>query len=245
MLETYSQIDCDLVDKNKNPKKYRLTEALPHVEAMNQRQATTMIYGNVGTAPEEFTGFMPRYSSLTAGNAMNVINAGGLGSDNASVLFVTWGDSTCSGIFPTGSMAGIKHEDKGKILIQNANGVTGALLDMYVDKWKWDLGLALMDWRSCARVCNIDASNLVSETSAADLTKLMIKAYWRIIRSVGKKVIYMNATVGQMLDIQRAAAIKAGGGLTFDNVDGKERMSFRGIPIRIVDAMLNTEALVS
>ena len=51
MLETYSQIDCDIVDKNKNPKKYRLTEALAHVEGMNQRQATTMIYGNVGTAP--------------------------------------------------------------------------------------------------------------------------------------------------------------------------------------------------
>lgn len=245
MLEAYSQVDCDLVDKNKNPKKFRLTEALAHVEAMNQRQATTMIYGNAGTAPEEFTGFFPRYSSLSAGNADNVINGGGLGSDNTSILLVTWGDTVCSGIFPTGSMAGIKHEDKGRVLIQNANGVTGALLDMYVDKWKWDLGLALMDWRGVCRICNIDASNLVSEVSAADLTKLMIKATWRVRGRRGRQVFYMNRTVAQMLDIQREAVVKAGGGITFENVDGRVRMNFRGIPIRIVDGILNTEAVVS
>jgi len=245
MLEAYSQVDCDIVDKNKNPKKFRLTEALAHVEAMNQRQATTLIYGNAGTAPEEFTGFMPRYSSLTAGNASNVINAGGLGSDNCSVLLVTWGDTVCSGIFPANSNVGLKHTDKGKVLIQNANGVTGAMLDMYVDKWKWDLGLALLDWRGCARVCNIDSSNLTSETSAANLTKLMIKAIWRVRGRRGKQVFYMNRTCAQMLDIQRLAAVTAGGGLTFDNVDGRTRMFFRGIPVKIVDAMLETEALVS
>ncbi len=245
MLDAYSQVDCDIVDKNRNPKKFRLTEALAHVEAMNQRQATTLFYGNVGTAPEEFTGFAPRYSSLSAGNAANIINAGGLGSDNSSVWLVTWGDTVCSGIFPTGSKVGLKHTDKGKVLIQNANGVTGALLDMYVDHWKWDMGLALVDWRGVARVANIDVSNLTSESSAADLTKLIIKAIWRVRGRRGKQVLYMNRTVAQMLDIQREAAVKAGGGLTFENVDGKTRMSFRGIPIKIVDALLETEALVS
>ncbi len=244
MLKTFSQIDCDIVDKNRNPKKFRLTEAQPHVEAMSQRQATTLIYGNVGTAPEEFTGFMPRMSSLTAGNASNVIDGGGVGSDNTSILAVCWGDNTVTGIFPTGSKAGISHENKGKVLIQNAGGVTGAMLDMYVDYWRWDCGLAVPDWRAMARVCNIDVSNLTSETSAADITKLLIKATWRIRRSTGKKIIYMNSTVAQMFDIQRVAAIAAGGGLTFENVDGKVRMSFRSIPIKIVDAILETEARV-
>src|SRR5580765_8055461 len=200
MLETYSQIDCDIVDKQHNPKKFRLTEAFPHVEAMNQRQATTLFYGNAGVSPEEFTGMSVRYSSLSAGNASHVINAGGVGSDNCSVWLLTWGDTALSGIYPTGSKAGIDHEDKGKVLIQNANGVTGALLDMYVDKWKWDLGIALMDWRSCARICNIDVSNLVGETSAADLTKLMIKATWRVRGALGKQVFYMNRSSAQMLD---------------------------------------------
>jgi len=245
ILETYSQVDCDIVDKNKNPSKFRLTEAAPHVEAMSQRQATTMIYGNAGTAPEEFSGLAVRMSSLTAGNAENVIDAGGTGSDNTSIYGVTWADSVCTGIFPTGSKVGMSHTNKGKVLIQNANGVTGALLDMYVDRWKWDMGLAVPDWRGISRICNIDASNLVSEVSAADVTKLLIKLYWRIRSSTGKHVIYMNRSVAQMLDIQRDAAVKAGGGLTFDNVDGKVRMSFRGWPIRIMDVILNTEARVS
>jgi hypothetical protein len=73
----------------------------------------------------------------------------------------------------------------------------------------------------------------------------MIKATWRVRGRRGKPVFYMNRTCAQMLDIQREAAVKAGGGLTFDNVDGKVRMSFRGIPCRIVDALLETEAVVS
>lgn len=245
MLESYSQVDKDLVDKNKNPNKFRLTEARAFIEAMNQRQATTLFYGNAGTAPEEFTGFAPRFSSLSAGNASNIINAGGVGSDNCSIWLVTWGDNTCTGIFPTGSMVGLKHTNEGEVLIQNAGGVTGALLKMYVDHWKWDLGLALPDWRGVCRIANIDVSNLTGETSAADLTKLMIKATWRVRGRLGKPVFYMNRTCAQMLDIQREVAVKAGGGLTFDNVDGKVRMSFRGIPVRVVDALIETEALVS
>jgi hypothetical protein len=38
----------------------------------------------------------------------------------------------------------MSHEDKGKVLIQNANGTGRSRLDMYVDKWKWT-GIALMD----------------------------------------------------------------------------------------------------
>lgn len=244
MLHALSQVDCDLVDKNKNPKKFRLTEGLAFVESMNQRQATTMFYGNAGTAPEEFTGFSPRYSSLSAGNAENIIDGGGTGSDNLSIWLVTWGDNVCTGIFPTGSKVGLKHKDEGRIWIQNANGVTGAMLEMYMDSWKWDLGLALPDWRGVVRIANVDVSNLVGEVSAADLTKLMIKATWRVRGRRGKKVFYMNRTAAQFLDIQRSAAVQAGGGLTFENVDGRVRMSFRGIPVKIVDALVETEARV-
>ncbi len=245
ILDAYSQVDTELVNKSRNPNKFRLTESRAFVEAMNQRTATTIWYGNQGTAPEEFTGMSTRYSSLSAGNAANVINAGGVGSDNCSVWLLTWGDNALSGLFPTGSKVGLKHEDKGEVLIQNANGVIGALLPMMVDRWSWKLGLALIDWRSCARICNIDVSNLVGETSAADLTKLMIKATWRVRGRMGKHVFYMNRTAAQMLDIQRAASVKAGGGLTFENLDGKTRMTFRGIPVHISDALLETEALVS
>ena len=56
---------------------------------------------------------------------------------------------------------------------------------------------------------------------------------------------YMNRTVFQMLDIQRRDDVISGGGLVYTDVDGKAVPSFRGIPIKIVDALLETEGQVS
>jgi len=51
--------------------------------------------------------------------------------------------------------------------------------------------------------------------------------------------------VFQMLDIQRRDDIITGGGLVYKEVDGVAIPTFRGIPIRICDALLETEATVS
>jgi len=86
---------------------------------------------------------------------------------------------------------------------------------------------------------------LVSKSSAADLTELMIRAYHRIpTMGMGKCAFYMNRTVKQMLDIQRRDDVQSGGSLVYNDVDGKLIPSFRGIPVRTVDAILETEALV-
>lgn len=247
MLESYSQVDKKLAGLGGNVKAFRLSEARAFIEAMNQRQATTLIYGNGGSAPAEFTGLAPRYSLKSAGNGANIIDGGGTGGVNSSIWLSVWGENTVSCIFPKGSKAGLDHTNIGEVLIQNANGVTGALMEALVDKWTWDMGLALMDWRFCARIANIDIANLLAQVAgtAADLPTLMIKAMYRIpnIR-LGKAVFYMNRTCAEFLDIERRGAVTSGGGLTYENVDGKRVMSFRGIPIKIVDAILETEARV-
>jgi hypothetical protein len=87
-------------------------------------------------------------------------------------------------------------------------------------------------------------SNLVAESSAADLTKLMIRAIHRLPSlSVGKPVFYVNRTVRQMLDIQ--ALNKSSSQITVDNFDGKLITKFRGIPIQTCDQILETESAVS
>lgn len=95
------------------------------------------------------------------------------------------------------------------------------------------------------RIPNIDISNLVAKSSAADLIELMIKAVHRLPNRMGKPVFYMNRTVFQMLDIQRRDDIITGGGLVYNEVDGKIVPSFRGIPIKIVDALTETETVVA
>lgn len=246
MLEAYCEVDKDLAELNGNTAAFRLSEAQAFIEAMNQQMSSTLIYGNSGTAPEQFNGLAVRYSSLSSTNASNVITGSGSGSDNSSIYLVCWGAQTIHGIFPKGSKAGLIHEDIGLSTVETTAGVGGTRMRAYLDHWQWKCGVALKDWRYVVRIPNIDISNLVTQSSAADLVKLMIKATHRIPNmNLGKPVFYMNRTCFQMLDIQRRDDVSTGGQLNYDVVDGKRVPMFRGIPIRLVDALLETEAAVS
>jgi len=245
MLEAWSEVDKDLALLNGNTPAFRLSEAQAFIEAMNQEMASTLFYGNSGLAAEEFTGLSVRYSDPAATNGQNVLDAGGSGSDNTSVWLICWGANTVHGIFPKGSKAGLIHEDHGEVTVETTAGIAGQRMRAYQDQWQWKCGVAVRDWRYAVRIGSIDVSNLVAKSSAADLTELMIKAYHRIpTMGMGKCAFYMNRTVKQMLDIQRRDDVQSGGSLVYNDVDGKLIPSFRGIPVRTVDAILETEALV-
>ncbi len=246
MLEAWSEVDVDLAEMNGQVSQFRLQEAQSFIESMNQEMQATVIYGNAGTAPEEFTGLAARYSSLSAANAQNIVSGGSSDTDNCSIWLIVWGTQTVHGIFPKGSKAGLFHEDLGKVTVETTAGVAGARMRAYQDHWQWKCGLALRDWRYAVRIPNLDVSALSAKSSAADLSDLMIKAMARIPNlSMGKAAFYMNRTCKQSLDIQRRDDVTAGGGLAYDNVDGKPVSSFRGIPVRVVDALLENEAVVS
>lgn len=246
MLEAWSEVDVELAKLEGDLAEFRLSEGMAFIEAMNQEMSQTLIYGNPGLAPEEFLGFTTRYSAISgAVNGSHVINGGGTGSDNMSVWLVGWGANSVYGIFPKGSAAGLDHEDKGKQIVYGANGVGASRLDVYSEKWQWKAGLCLKDWRYVVRICNVDVSNLVAKVSAADLTELMIKATHRLPTLKGiSPAFYMNRTAIEMLDIQRRDDVQSGGGIKFENVDGDRRYSFRGIPIGVVDQLLETESAV-
>lgn len=248
MLEAFSEVDVDLANLNGNVNAFRLSEAQAFLEAMNQEMAQTFFYGNAGLNPEEFTGLAPRFSSLSASipNSANIISGSGSGSDNSSVWLIGWGERTIHGIYPKGSIAGLMHEDLGKQVIQGSTGIGGTRMLGYLDHFQWKCGIALHDWRFVVRIPNIDISNLVAKSSAADLPELMIKATHHIHNlEACKPVFYMNRTCFEMLDIQRRDDVISGGQLDYAVVDGKRIPMFRGIPVRISDALLETEAAVS
>jgi len=246
MLEARSHIDLKLAELNGMSNAFRLSEDAAFIEAMNQTQATTMFYGNPGTDPRQYLGLAPRYSSTTAGNGANILNANGSGSDNTSIWLVVWGDSTVFCPFPKGSQAGLNVRDLGEDDVQDANGGWyRALKTLY----QWDNGLVVKDWRYVVRIANIDVSNLVAESSAADLIKLMARAIDRIpALGMGSAAFYMNRTVHSMLRIQ--AMSKTSNVLSIEsglNQFGKPHSwtAFDGIPLRKSDGILLTEATVS
>lgn len=243
ILDAWSEIDKKVADLNGNTAAWRLSEASAFIEAMNHEMVGTLFYGNSNTDEKEFTGFAPRYASPTGSTGQNVLDAGGSGSDNTSIFLVVWGDN-CHGIYPKGSTAGLKHTDYGLQVIENAGGVSGALMEGYRDHYEWEMGLHIRDWRYVVRIGSIDVSNL-GGASEADLTKFMTKAVHRIpMLAAGRAAFYCNRTVAQYLDIQRQAAVAGGGQLSYQVVDGIWTSMFRGIPIRTVDQIVENEAAV-
>jgi hypothetical protein len=244
-LEAWSEIDAKLVEISNDAAATRLSEAQAFIEALSQEMATTLFYGDTAATPERFLGLAPRFNDSTAENGSQIVKAGGSGSDNTSIWFVVWSERTCHGLYPKGSRAGLQRDDKGKQVKELSDG---SMYDVFREKFCWDLGFSVRDWRYVSRVCNIDVSDLSSDaTTGADLHEKMVEAYYRLYQrrvTGGTAAIYCNTKVKEFLHKQ---ALKANSNtfIRLSEVDGQEKMSFLGMPIRECDAILNTEATVA
>lgn len=249
MLEAFGEVDKDVAELNGNTAAFRLSQARGFIESMNQEMAATTFYGNSGVDPEEFTGLSIRYSSLSGASAQNILDAGGTGSANTSIWLIVWGPETITGIYPKGSLAGLQHQDLGLETVEVTAGVAGNRMLAYRDHFQWKCGLAVMDWRYAVRIANVDIDNLVAESSAADVIKLMSRAIDRIpSMGMGRPSFYVNRTVASMLRIQAlnksASAIAAEAAL---NQFGQriDRLKLLDIPVNLCDQLLETEARVT
>jgi hypothetical protein len=252
MLEARSEVDKDLAMLNGNTAQFRLSEDTAFLEAMNQTQATTMFYGNPATEPKAYLGLAPRYSSTSAGNGANVMSsAGSNAATNTSVYLVVWGDNTVYCPFPKGSKAGLVHEDLGEQTVYDSSN----RMQAYATRYQWKNGLVVKDWRYVVRICNINTTDLIAGTNGqaasagTNLIKMMSRALYRIPNlSMGRAAFYMNRTVHSGLAIQAMDksqyVLKVNEGLSQFGMPNAW-LSFQGVPIRKVDSLINTEAVVS
>lgn len=243
-FEDRSSLDVDLANRTGNIPQARLSRGRMHIEGFNQKMAQQLIYG---ASSEEMLGLANRYALSTDTNGDNIIKAGGSGSDNTSIYLIGWGEDKCYGIYPKGVSAGITHEDLG---IGDELDSSSKPYRAHRDRWKWEIGLCVPDHRYVVRICNIDKSDLVAESSAADLIKLMAKAIDRIPGTPSKLAFYANRTVLSMLRIQ--ALNKSSNALSVEdaiNQFGVQRpggqVKFLGIPVKRVDQIHNAEATVA
>lgn len=258
-LETYAVIDKDIADLNGNTAEFRLSEVKAFLEGMSQQVAATLIYGNQFVNPERFTGLAPRYSTVVLANsqtAANVLDAGGTASTNTSLWGVVWGSDTWHATFPKGKITGLQHRDMGEWPVTDTAGNT---YQAYRDHFKWEIGLVGRDWRYAFRICNIDVTQLTG-VSAANLINFIIRGIYRLptqpvsagtvqtsdtpeVRAnMGRTVLYGNRVLRTYLDLQ--AMNKTNVLLRIEEFDGKPITTFRGIPVRTCDAILNNEARV-
>jgi len=243
MLEAYAEVDKALADLNGNAAAFRLSEDKAFIEAMSQEMASTLFYGNETTEPEAFTGFAPRFNSLSAQNGDNIVNAAGASTDNTSIWLVVWGPNTCHGIYPKGSTGGVQMRDLGEVTVENVDGASGRA-QMYRSHYRWDCGLTVRDWRYIVRIANIDVSDLTTVSNTKKLIDWMIQAAERIPSfGAGRAAFYCNRNIREKLRL--GILEKVASNLTFETVAGKRVLMFDEIPVMRTDALLNNEAVVS
>ena len=253
MMEDYSEIDKDLAMLNGNTAEFRMSEDTPHLEGMSNNMAQTLFYGDTATNPERFLGLAPRYANLgtpsgkptaqaNSAYLSNVISGGGTTADiQTSVWYVVWGENTVHGIYPKGSKAGLINDDLGEqTLVDNAGGRFQGFRTHY----QWKMGLCVRDWRYIVRIPNVELNLMDTAANQQALYKAMIKAKYAVPQTgMGRGMFYASPAVHAMLDI--AAVEKTNAALGYTDVFGKELLSFRGIPIKSCNAILETEALVA
>lgn len=262
-LVDYSMVDKAEANLNGEVGKFRWNEDQAHIEGLSQQVASALFYSNEATNPQQFTGFAPYYNTVstsTAQSAKNVIDGGGTGSSNLSIWLVGWGDNSTYGIFPKGSQAGLTYEDKGDITpLYDSNGNR---FEGYTSYFAWWVGLCIKNWQYNVRICNIDTttSGLLG-VAPPDLFVFMSRAVVKLptatrrasgitqVDSPGDPVPgimpawYVNRTGREFMDIQ---AIRDKNVLiTPKEYAGEPVMMFRDIPIRVVDALTNTEARIT
>lgn len=262
MMEQKGSIDKDLAMLNDNTAQFRLSENVAHLEGMNNDMATALFYSDP-SVPEKFVGLTPRYNSLSAGNAQNILNAGGVGSDNTSIWLLGWGIKGVYGIYPKGSLGGLQHTEvkdgtgDGCVEVDDGTG-TGATYRAYVDRYQWKCGLAIKNWQYAVRIANIDVSDLLgltgtqTTTASTNIIKMMSRAIDRIPSPAGVKLaFYMNRTVHSGLKILALDKSTNALGvqealLQFGDMTVKTtELLFLGIPLRRVDAITLAEGLAS
>lgn len=242
LIEAMSVVDTEVAKLNGNEAAFRASEDLAFLQSLNNEVSFSAFYASTKTNPERIMGLTPRLDLTTAPGGSQIIkcHASAADADQSSIWLVCWGPEGVFGITPKGMPGGLESKDMGEQLWDDG---TGKKFIAYVSNWKWRVGLCVRDWRQVVRIANVDTSLIASnETTVIDA---MVKAYYQIgdINN-GRPVFYVTRRVAAMLQLQ-ARNMVTNSTLTIADIGGRPVLSFLGIPIRVTDALLENEAVVS
>ena len=160
LSETRTEVDEDILMIQPDPAGYRTSENVAAAEAMAQHQAKNLFYGNSKVNPKEHMGLAAYYADPSKANGYMMVDCGGrVEGIQTDMWLVGWSDSTVFGIFPKNSTAGIAHNDLGRST-KHYNDELGVerSKEVYMDRWTFQGGLVVKDWRYAGRLCNIEVT---------------------------------------------------------------------------------------
>jgi len=243
LFETMSKIDEELLRlAGANAAAVRQRKDARFIEAMSQAVADELIYGSIGDDKLGFNGLMTLFNSLTVypnGDSSwyyNVIDGGG-SSSCTSIWIIEWGADKVHLIYPKGTQAGIEINDLGKQLVSGYTGSTQYVA--YVTQFKWRCGLYVGDERCVQRISSLATSGTSNIFDDDDLITMINR-----LPGMGEDpmtTIYCNRTIRTQMDIR----LKDKNNVNYyadKDAFGKPVLYFRGIPVHVCDAILNSES---
>ena len=234
MLQSYFNMDKDLVDIQPNPQQYLNDEVVGGIEGLSQTWASQLWYGNAMVNPERWTGLAPRMSAL---NSTTIQGCGGTGASLTSMYIVLWSPDTVYMVHPRGSQAWLQHKDLGEETEQLS---TGYKYQVYRQHFSWFGGLVDKDPLAIGRVSNIIPTGNASQWS--DDVFIRVTSQMRN-RGAGGMAYVTRNVYAQIL-----IAIKDKGNVwhTMDDPFGTgEVPALCGIPVYIDEMISESETQIS
>lgn len=236
MFETYSRVDERELKVSSSPEQFRAQKDAYMLKSLGRSWHTRFFYGDSTDNPAAVDGLATRYNDL---GMDNVVGAGGTGSDLSSMWILQWGMDGCYLTYPRGGNTMIEVEDLGRDIVNDTVGAYTAMVTHFGIHW----GLAIADDRAVQRIANIETSGASNIFDEDDL----IRAITRLPDpgNLANTAIYVNRSIYAAMQI----AMKDKQNVNFypdaDGLSGKPVVTFQGIPVVMVDKLLNTEAALT
>ena len=198
---------------------------------MSNKVATTFFYGNEKATPEGFTGLTAYYSEP---DNKQIFSALCDGDHLTSIWFCSFGPHSLYGIYPRGMKCGFQVHNNGLVTAKR----DGLEMHCYEYQYNWDLGLALYDPRSVARVMHVITA-AVNEHEMKQAYFAFTAAYAATAARPGETHVILANREAMAYILKTACFL--GFDLQFFAFKGKIRPHLFGVPILICEGLLNTE----
>lgn len=235
MYEGDSPVDERILRGTDDPYTVRDSEDALNLEGSSQDWMTALVYNNEATTPDGFKSLWRRRATLVANRCWG---GGGSGGDTSSILLAEFSPNGLYLAYPKNTAAGLVNEDRGRHYIPAIIG-TGNMW-AWVRHYEIWAAIVLRDDRALQRLANIEtagASNIFDPT-------IFIKAKTALPRGGQMAVAFCNRTLKAQVD--NNAYAKTNVWFSIREVQGYGPITqIAGIPIRMMEALIDTEAVVA
>jgi len=243
MFALYGEVDELLVNMSNDPAAFLADEGAVVAQGIGEQMEDAILYDNAAADPNQIVGIsprMPKHRGATTGKPDTVYSCGaGAASDATSCYIIQWGADRVHMVYPKGSPAGLKREERGKVDIQLTDGTK---YPGYRSYYELSAGLVVRNPRCIARVSNVET---LPSSDAPITFDALVTAMNAMYKGGEGSVIYAPQRVITKLQLLATAPGTTNLYVDWQSLGGRKVLTFNGSPVRLAERIVYTEALTT